>query len=333
MPEKHRTLLIIALIVCLVCACGCIQGPPSSNPATTDTEVKTVPHLGKYGIYSLDLASSIVDLIYSTDDEVYTSALRLNYRGDRLVFAQMVDGNASEDSEIFTIGTDGTGLRRLTDNDHWDLYPAWSAGDTKVAFLSMRGKDLDIYTMDPDGSGQALIFDSGSHDADIDSRGDVIVFTSGSAIWKINGDGKGLARVTSPPDAGRWGRANLPAGDYDPRLDPSGTKVAFERLVDTASVHGGYDLFTVNTDGSGEHRLTNTGYSQGLASWSHAGDKIVYVVAAINGEGKYDAYMVNADGTGNHSITPAYFPPGFLVYSPVFSGDDSKIYFIGRWWE
>jgi Tol biopolymer transport system component len=302
-------------------------------PPSTNIKDKTVPHEGQYGIYTLDLASNDVSLIYGTDKEIYTSALRLNGRGDMLVFAQKVDGNANENVEIFTIGTDGTGLRRLTNNNYWDLYPAWTADDTKIAFLSLRNKDLDIYTMGADGSGQSLLFDSGSHDADIDSKGDIVVFTSGSAIWRIKYDGTGLTRVTSPKNAGQWGSANLPIGDYDPRLNPSDTKVVFERLVNTDSVHGNYDIFTINVDGSGESRLTNTGYSQGLASWSHAGDKIVYVVAAINDQGKYDAYMMNADGTDNHDITPAYFPPDLLIHSPVFSKDDSKIYFIGQWWE
>jgi len=36
--------------------------------------------------------------------------------------------------------------------------------------------------------------------------------------------------VTYPADAGRWGTANLPVGDYDPRLSPDAERIAFERL-------------------------------------------------------------------------------------------------------
>ena len=43
--------------------------------------------------------------------------------------------------------------------------------------------------------------------------------------------------------------------------------------------------------------------------------------------------MMNADGTDNHNITPDYFPAEFLCHTPVFSIDDSKIFFIGEWWE
>ena len=130
-----------------------------------------------------------------------------------------------------------------------------------------------------------------------------------------------------------WGNANLPFGDYDPRLSPDGSKLVFERLLNDSSIHGNYDIFIVNSDGTGETRLTYTGYSQGLASWSHSGDKIVYIVAAIGTEGKYDMYIMNYDGTDSRNITPDYFPSNFLCHSPIFSPDDSEILFIGEWWE
>ncbi len=107
----------------------------------------------------------------------------------------------------------------------------------------------------------------------------------------------------------------------------------FERLEDDSSVHGNYNIFVIDSSGTAETRLTNTGYSQGLASWSHSGTRIVYIVAAIGTEGKYDIYMMNADGTENRNITPDYFPANFLCQWPVFSADDAKIFFIGEWWE
>ncbi len=136
-----------------------------------------------------------------------------------------------------------------------------------------------------------------------------------------------------PPEAGRWGTANLPVGDYDPRLSPDCSRIVFERLEDPYALHGGYNIFAIDFDGIRETRLTSTGYAQGLASWSNAGDRIVYIVAAIDGQGKFDMYMMNADGKGNRKITPAYFPGTFLVHQAVFSGDDAGLFFIGEWWE
>jgi TolB protein len=274
-----------------------------------------------------------VQLIYSTDEEMYSSALRLNPAGNRFVFAKKTGGNANENSEIFTINSDGTNLQRITSNPYWDLYPAWSPDGTEIVFLSFRGSDLDLYVMAADGSNPDLLHDSGTHDADVDWAGNKIVFTSGFKIWAIYADGTSPIQITNPANAGTWGTANLPIGDYDPRLNADGTKIVFERLENPNTTHGSYNLFIINADGSGETRLTDTGYSQGLASWSHSGNELVYVVAAIGEEGKYHIYMINSDGAGNRDITPDYFPPGFLCHSPIFSEDDSKIYFIGQWWE
>jgi Tol biopolymer transport system component len=301
---------------------------PEKTPETQDA----VPHEGKYGIYVLDLATEKVSLLYSTDNELYTSALRLNKQAEKFVFAQKT-GETDESTEIFTIDVDGQNLQRLTDNNYWDLYPAWSPDGMRIAFLSKRDNDLDIYMMNTNGSDQHMFYDSGSHDADIDWAGDTIVFTSGFKIWSIKDDGTRLTQITNPTNAGQWGQANLPIGDYDPRLRSEGLKIVFERLEDPESSHGNYNIFTINSDGAQETRLTNTNYSQGLASWSRSGDRIVYVVAAINNEGKYDMYMMEADGSDNHSITPEYFPSNFLCYSPIFSKDDSEIYFIGQWYE
>ncbi|NYZ61106.1 PD40 domain-containing protein [Candidatus Micrarchaeota archaeon] len=306
---------------------------PSSPTPPSQPAPQTVPHEGKWGIYSLDLATQDVELIYSTDEEMYSSALRLNPAGNTFVFAQKTGENADENSEVFTINSDGTNLQRITTNSYWDLYPAWSPDGNEIAFLSKRENDLDIYVMDSNGSNQMKLYDSGSHDADVDWAGDKIVFTSGFKIWTINGDGTSPAQVTNPANAGQWGTSNLPIGDYDPRLSTDGRRIVFERLEDPNTAHGGYNLFVINSDGSSETRLTENGYAQGLASWSNSGTKLVYVVAAIGNEGKYDLYMINADGTENRDITPSYFSPDFLCHSSIFSKDDSKIYFIGQWWE
>jgi Tol biopolymer transport system component len=103
--------------------------------------------------------------------------------------------------------------------------------------------------------------------------------------------------------------------------------------VNPDSKHGDYDLYIVGIDGKNEKALTDTDYSQGLACRSNSGDKLAYVVAAIEGKGKYDIYIIDSDGNNNRNVTPEYFPDGFLCHSPVFSEDDTKIYFIGQWWE
>ncbi len=324
MSRRVKIAILVSVAVAVVVLLAILTNAVTQNSST-------VPHEGKYGIYTLDLATGKVTLVDSTNNEIYTSALRLNAVGNVFTFAQKIDGSNDSNTEIFTIDVDGKNLRRLTSNSFWDLYPVWSPDGGQLGFLSKRDRDLDLYVMKEDGKDQRKLYDSGSHDADIDWAGDTIVFTSGFCIWRIKDDGTSPKQVTNLSNAGQWGSANVPIGDYDPRLRSDGAKIVFERLEDPNSLHGNYNLFVVNVDGAGETRLTDTGYTQGLANWSHDGKKIAYVVAAIGNEGKYDMYIVNADGTGNHNATPDYFPANLLCYSPVFSKDDSRIYFIGQW--
>lgn len=291
---------------------------------------ESVPHEGAWGIYSLALDSNEVSLIYSSGNML--RGLSLDGAGEKLAFGERIGGTGDAYEEMCSINVDGSGFARLTNNSVLDTYPAWSSDDPVLYFLSWRAASLDIYRMNPDGSGQVMFYDSGFHDADVNSVGAKLVFTRQSQIWMVNDDASGEVMITDPPRAGEWGNANLPFGDYDPRLSPDGSRIVFERLVDDTSVHGNYDLYVIDSDGTDERALTANGYSQGLASWSHSGDRIAYIVAAVNNSGVYHIYMMNSDGTGNVDATPDYFPEGFLCHSVVFSQDDSSLFFIGQWW-
>lgn len=316
-----------SLLICII-VLGTV---PLTGCADTGPEHRVVPREHKWGIYSLDLATEEVGLVYSSPDQI--SKLSLNNTGNTFAFAQRFDGDTYAHEEICTIWVDGSHFQRLTNNGFLDTYPTWSPDGSRLAFLSFREQDLDIYIMQSDGTDTMKLYDSGSHDADIHWAGDSIAFTAYSKIWTINEDGTQLTQITEPPRAGQWGEANLPFGDYDPRISPDGKKIVFERLESDDSPHGNYNIYLINADGSGEVRLTASGYSQGLAEWSHSGDMIVYNVAGIDAEGKYDIYQMNSDGTNNRNINPDYFPETFLCHTPIFSVDDQKVFFVGEWWD
>jgi Tol biopolymer transport system component len=317
-----RTFILLTIILLSVSGCSTQSGTSGSQ---------SVPHEGAWGLYSLDLATEDVELIYSTSREIHV--INLGSQGQKLGFAQKVGGDANENFEIFSIGVNGSNLTQLTSNSSMDVYPSFSPDGTQIAFLSWRGSNLDIYVMDADGSNQQLLYDSGGHDADVHwGSGGRMVFTRDHQIWSIKDDGTDARQVTDPANAGDWDTANLPIGDYDPRFNPAGTRIAFERMDDITQANGGYNIYVINSSGiTGEVQLTDTTYSQGFANWSSTGDEIVFMVGAISGAGKYDIYMMNADGTNNRDITPGYFPDEFLCHNAVFSNDDSKVYLIGQW--
>ena len=290
----------------------------------------SVPHKETWGIYALNLDTQKITLIYCSEYQI--EKVRLCPTNDILVFSHLIGGETNEHKEICTIHLDGSMYTPITDNEYWDIQPTWSPNGTKIAFVSWRENDFDIYMMNADGSNVEKFHDSGGHDADIHWMKNTIVFTANNSIYKINSDGTNIKKITTPPRAGEWGNANLPFGDYDPRLNHKGTQIAFERLENDSSPHGNYNIYVIDIDGLNETRLTHNWYSQGIVSWSHADDKIAYVVSAINNQGKYDLYLMNADGSNNHCVNPDYFPDDFLCYPPDFSKDDTTLYFVGQWW-
>ena len=323
---------VILVVVALLFA-TLLSNTNLSSPENTD-----LTHDKKWGIYSLDLQTQQTNLIYSSDDTI--SRIRLNNARTTLVFSQKISSGkncTTEGSpvntceEICSIQVDGKDFKRITNNDQWDLLPCWSADDSSIFFLSFR-ETLDIYRMDADGGNVIEVYDSGFQDSDLHSSAGKLAFTRNSQIWIINEEGTGLAQVTDPPRAGEWGDAVLPFGDYDPCLNSDGTRILFERMVDDETSHGIYEIYEINIDGSSEVALTETRYTQGIACWSHSDQTIVYMVSAIGNEGKYDLYMMNSDGSENKNITPDYFAADFLCHDPIFSADDSKIFFVGEWY-
>jgi dipeptidyl aminopeptidase/acylaminoacyl peptidase len=330
--EKVVILAVACLAATLVFAVIIIKNAPFLP------EKKEVPHEGKWGIYLYDFETEKTELVYSSANKI--SRIRLNNAGDRLVFYQQIgDGSECtvEDSpinvceEICSIGVDGDDYRRLTDNDQCDLVPCWSDDDSQIFFLSFR-ETLDIFVMDADGGNIREVYDSGFHDSDLHCSDGKLVFTRNSQIWMMNEDGTGLTQVTDPPRAGEWGNAVLPFGDYDPNLSPDGGRIVFERLVDDETSHGNYNLYVINADGSGETALTDSGYTQGMAVWSHSGEQIVYLISAIGNEGKYDFAIMNSDGSENRDIAPEYFPADLLCHDAIFSSDDAAVFFVGEWY-
>jgi Tol biopolymer transport system component len=324
-PVKIKA-LTTALYLLAACGSGGPSGP-ESGPLQPE-------HEGQYGIYSFDQVSGEINLIYSSDDQI--RKINQDDTGNRIVFRQDFGDNQFIDSEICLINSDGSGYQRLTFNSWLDVYPCWSPDASRILFLSWPDypdNTMDIFMMDPDGQNTVEFYDSGFHDGDCCWEGGKIVFTRESQIWIMNSDGTEVEQLTDYDLAGQQGSADLPFGDYDPRLNASATLVCFDRMVDDQVPSGNYNFYTILPDGTGETPITNTGYSQFMAEWSHAGNRLVFLLAAIDGVGLYDNYSMNPDGSDVVNITPAGWPPDFLCTYPIYSWDDSRILFVGQWWE
>ena len=251
------------------------------------------------------------------------------------------DAPGGENTEIFLVNADGSGLRNLTqqpDTDEgWLGGPAWSPDGSEVAFPSscLRvGCEAGIYVIRVDGTSKRRLTSGESDSGPVWSPdGQTIAFNRDNRIYGINPDGSGLRLLT------RRGRS--------PAWAPDSQKIAFGRSD---------GLYVMNSDGSEQRKLAGGGCSPDGCnpSWSADGRKLAYArelqtIHVLNVDGKRlltalgelaiwsprggkialvsgDAlYVMNANGTGRRRLArfgqgPAWSPDGGTIAFTAYSG-------------
>ncbi|MEP5566456.1 MAG: hypothetical protein ABJN62_01355 [Halioglobus sp.] len=105
-------------------------------------------------------------------------------------------------SQICIADIDGTNIIKLTDNEANDWSPKVSPDGTKIAFISNRDGNQEVYTMNVDGSNQARITFSDEDDWGPAWSGDggKLFFNSRDSegvryVYKMNSDGSSIERM------------------------------------------------------------------------------------------------------------------------------------------
>ena len=146
--------------------------------------------------------------------------------------------------------------------------PSFSPDGSKIAFESGRGRGIQIYVMNVDGSAQrpiTAIEGPPALDPEWSPDGTQIAWTAfrdGSAeIFVTNADGTQLRRLT-----------NHPGVDQSPSWSPDGTRIAF-----ASSRDGSLDIFTMGVDGTDVRQLTTSPAMDTAPEWSPEGRTIAFM--------------------------------------------------------
>jgi Tol biopolymer transport system component len=167
--------------------------------------------------------------------------------GTKIVFV----GN---DSDIYTMNADGTNRQRLTTSVAADTNPAWSPDGSKIVFSSNRNGDFELFTMNPDGSGQSRRLAHATRDLDQPNwapDGVQIVYVT---LKERLGDfPERNIWVTNPSRFVTGFDGNGGRDAFTPAFSPDGAKIVFTR---DQSFLVSPNVFVMNADGSGQVRLT-----------------------------------------------------------------------------
>lgn len=196
--------------------------------------------------------------------------------------------------DIFEAKDDGTALRRLTETYGYDAEETVNWKTKKIIYTSLSSGDLDLWTMNLDGSHKKQITTSFGYD--------------GGAVFSRDG-----AKIA-------W-RANHPQ-------TPNAKKTYSDLLRENLTSPMKMELFVSDANGKNARQITNFNCASFAPTFTPDGKQLLFSSNRHDCDGrKFELYLVNLDGTDLRQVTNF----GTFTAFPEFSPDGRKLAFVSDW--
>ena len=265
----------------------------------------------------LNIASSSV--IQTSDKLVWS--LDWSPDGNSIAYVAYDDSNKQQ---IFTINTDGTGKKQVTNDTIKKWGVAWLEDD--ISFISYDTDGLEkIFLVKPGGSGLRKLLDEKIRQgrapedkppavggASWNPKTKTVLYTSFDAaqnekIYQVNLDGTGKKQVITD-EFRQW----------NPQWNPDGESFVYISYDDKYIEQ----LFTANANGSGKKQITFDDIKKSDTDWGQ--DGILYVSYETRSSIGTKIFIINPDGSGNKLLAK----DGFKQENPRWSRDGTKILYV-----
>lgn len=192
--------------------------------------------------------------------------------------------------ELYLANEDGKIVKKLTNMPGYDAEATVNFKTGRIIYTSLESGDLDLWTMNQDGTGRSRITSERGYD--------------GGAVFSR--DGKQIV----------W-RANHP---QTPALMARYDELLKEHLTAPMKM----ELFVSAADGKNRKQITANNCANFAPTFTPDGKRILFSSNMHNCDGRdFELYMVNVDGTGLKQVTTF---GGFTSF-PEFSPDGRTLVF------
>lgn len=258
---------------------------------------------------------------------------RFSADGTRVIFESTRDGKYT----LYSISSDGAGLRKLTNSRQDDAQPQWSADGSLITFTRSVGGVHKVFVMDADGRNVRQISTGSRNDAApaLSPDGKHVAWAATSARpedWREIGvaaiDGSGERLITSGP-----GNDQAPVWISNTRLVfvtefPPKTDWRAMSPEDHAKRRASAELMAVDLDGSNLTALTTNTAADHSPSFAASNGRVYF---GSDRGGADEIWSVNPDGSDARRMDAAMSGGSvssdgrMLAYSRVV-GDRSAIF-------